>query len=79
MCIGAVALSFATFGEGFGPIFLDEVECAGNETSLLECSHEGVLNHNCFHFEDAGVVCPGEFYYDYARCDVVKWLKLVVR
>ena len=61
MYIGAVALSEAAFGVGFGPIFLDEVGCTGNEARLLECSHEGVLNHNCFHFEDAGVVCPGEF------------------
>ena len=64
-CIGAVALDFATYGVGSGPIFLDEVECTGNEISLLECSHEGVLNHDCSHFEDAGVACPGELKQSY--------------
>ena len=63
--IGAVALSEAAFGEGIGPIFLDEVGCTGNEISLLECSHEGILNHDCSHFEDGGVACPGELCYDY--------------
>ena len=57
---GAFALSSAPFGVGIGPIFLDEVGCTRNETNLLECSHEGVRNHDCFHFEDAGVLCPGK-------------------
>ena len=68
LVIGAVALDFAAFGEGFGPIFLDEVGCIGSEASLLECSHEGVLNHDCLHLEDAGVVCPCEFCYACCKC-----------
>ena len=57
---GAIALSEAFYGEGTGPIFLDEVGCTGNESSLLECSHEGIENHDCLHHEDAGVLCPGK-------------------
>ncbi|CAI8006190.1 Deleted in malignant brain tumors 1 protein [Geodia barretti] len=52
-----MALSFAHFGPGRGPIHLDDLGCNGNEVSLLECPHIGVGNHNCRHLEDAGVDC----------------------
>ena len=51
----------ASFGEGFGIIWLDNVRCKGTESSLLECSHNGILKHNCQHSEDAGVACSSEF------------------
>ena len=59
----AIALPFATFGRGDGPIFLDNVVCTGNESSLAECQHRGIGSHDCSHFEDAGIVCPGEKWY----------------
>ena len=57
-----MALSLARFGEGTGPIWLDDVFCTGSESELLECPHNGIGNHNCEHFEDASVRCsPRKF------------------
>ncbi|NWJ08070.1 DMBT1 protein, partial [Crypturellus undulatus] len=47
----------ALFGEGTGPVFLDELACTGDEASLAQCSHQGLGIHNCRHKEDASVVC----------------------
>ena len=51
----------AVFGQGTGPIFLDDVQCSSTSSQLLECFSNPILTHNCLHTADAGVGCEGKF------------------
>ena len=45
------------YGIGRGPIFLDDVDCSGDEERLIDCEHNEISVHDCDHYQDAGVYC----------------------
>ena len=53
-----VAQYYAYYGEGTGPVWLDDVWCLGNEPDIFACVHNGIGYHNCF-YGDASVECLG--------------------
>ena len=59
--VDAQAYLSAFFGEGYGPVLLDYVNCSGDEASLLNCTHANIT-HQCNHSSDAGVNCTGKAY-----------------
>ena len=55
---GASALINAHFNSSSGPIYLDNVQCMGNESFLVNCSYDTNIT-DCTHTQDAGVRCQG--------------------
>ena len=39
---------------------MDNVQCVGTESYLTNCTH--ITNHNCGHYEDAGVRCACKYF-----------------
>ena len=62
-CTGATALrGAAQFGPGVGRVWLSQVNCSLNDTSLANCSYGVAIGSNfCGHNRDAGVICFTEF------------------
>uniref|UniRef100_A0A673KN97 Lysyl oxidase homolog n=1 Tax=Sinocyclocheilus rhinocerous TaxID=307959 RepID=A0A673KN97_9TELE len=51
------ALTGARMGQGMGPIYMNEVQCRGDEKSLWDCPHKSITAEDCKHMEDASVIC----------------------
>lgn len=57
---GGVVLTGSSYGGGRGPIWMDDLECLGNETSIQSCTRKPWGVNNCGHDEDVAVSCtPG--------------------
>ncbi|KAM9813805.1 LOW QUALITY PROTEIN: scavenger receptor cysteine-rich domain-containing protein DMBT1-like [Neosynchiropus ocellatus] len=50
----------AQFGPSSGSILLDDIECAGDESSLSLCKLKDEGKHTCAKGEDAGVICEAK-------------------
>ena len=60
------------YGEGSGPLWLDFVECSGDEESIFDCGNLGIGQSLVCgdHTKDVGVVCEG-------ACRKSKWRNLI--
>ena len=56
--LGALPISNSAFGQGGGPIALNDVSCSGTEARLINCT-SGVVRY-CSHSMDAGVRCNNQ-------------------
>ena len=58
---GVEALGAASFGEGSGRIWLDNIQCTGSERVVMNCIANSTGVNSCTHAQDAGVRCqPGK-------------------
>ena len=52
------AVCIAAYGSDSPQIWLDDVRCIGNETSIVQCSHNDFNIYNCkFDADQVGVKC----------------------
>ena len=61
----ASVVAHGSFGSGDGPIFLSDLNCVGDEMSLLDCRRQDNLPvglQSCSHNQDAFIECLGTFY-----------------
>lgn len=58
---GVISYSYyARFGQLFGPIWLYNLNCSGEERGIFNCSVFNFTSSNlCGHYTDPGVTCPG--------------------
>ena len=64
---GATPLYNAFFGQGTGPILLDDLLCTSTESRLVDCQHDGIGQFDFCrgHLDDAGVRCAESEQYTY--------------
>ena len=55
----ATAYLYAHYGQGTGPILLDDVACTGTEDALVNCTYDRYTS-DCRHYEDASVLCQSK-------------------
>ena len=60
-------VSISRIIEGTGQIWLDDVNCSGNELSLAACEHRRWGVNNCGHHEDVVIEC-GDFHFLLCDC-----------
>lgn len=56
-----MVIFLCSFREGGDPILLDQVNCTGSESRLIDCSRNVIGDHDCSHSEDVGLFCSSTF------------------
>ena len=63
MCAGAIPIDGGLFSDASVPVLIGNVDCSGNESNLLECSHiteNDEVVSQCDPREKAAVACQGK-------------------
>ena len=47
-------------GSDDAPVWLDDVQCEGDEQRLGDCPHGPLGTHTCTHEHDIGIICTGK-------------------
>lgn len=55
--LGSLLRTNSEYGQGYGPILLSNLWCAGSEERLMDCRAEQNSELSCTHSQDVGVVC----------------------
>ena len=60
---GPIARHNSYYGRVTGPVWFDNLRCTGSESSIFNCTHNGVGVQAlyCNHRNDAGVECSGKW------------------
>ena len=70
------ALRVGSYGSSTGQIWLYDVQCTGNETSIDQCSHNGFNIYDCnFNADQVGVKCIGQSHAIYEFMTVCTYLR----
>ena len=54
-----------------GPVWIDDLQCRGNETSIEECTFPGWGITDCLHYEDVYLICSGELVVEEVSMDMM--------
>lgn len=70
----AAPVNGGVFSDGTGKIMYDELNCDGTEQSIDDCQAAAI--NDCFHDEDAAVICnPGKMQCSVCLCIcILAWL-----
>lgn len=55
--LGTLSYNYATYGEGVGPIHVDNLYCSGPEFRLSSCRYDNDTSED-YHYEDWSISCP---------------------
>ena len=53
---GASAQTYK-YTEGTWYIYINDLNCTGEEESIWDCPQNGLSNYSCNHYQDASVIC----------------------
>ena len=56
----------AQYGQGAGPIWLNNLQCLGNESDLFMCPQNEIGYQNCKHDKDVSAECLGTLVLKYS-------------